>query len=431
MGDGSVYNSFSFEHEYEYGGNYTVKLTVTDPWRADATSEQTVEIDGAPAPYRESVVFQHGTDGYGAFRIPTIIKSGNGDLLAFSEGRINGTADYGDIDVVMRRSTDNGKTWGELAMLADHGDKPAQNMSAVYDEFYEHRDEFGNVLTDENGSPKTGQVVLVWNNATGDEHAVASGTAERKALVKTSLDHGLTWSVQKDITAQVRVTRDNQKMHIPPTGHAIQLTTQAAKDAGVHGRLFFAGQWSPESENGGAGNHNYAFWSDDHGVTWEQGGLIEGQKLNEVQAVELANGFIMFNSRNYRGSASSRRAVTISEDFGTSFGPTFDDDELITPTVASTIIRYTREDTHDKNRLLFANPAHDASRRNMTVRMSYDEGQNWVISKQITKGAAAYSDLVIQENMDIGLLWEDNSSQIRYSSFTLDWLTDGLDSIKK
>ncbi|KEI73304.1 hypothetical protein GV64_23590 [Endozoicomonas elysicola] len=432
MGDGTVYNDFSFEHEYQYGGRYTVKLTVTDPWRAQAVSERFYDIEGEPSPYQKNIVFNHGEGAYACYRIPMIIKSGNGDLLAFVEGRTNSCYDYGNIDVVMKRSSDNGKTWGETQQIADFGDQAAQNMSAVYDEFYPQVDADGNPILDEHGNQKMGQIVLVWNNANGNEHDVASENAERRAMVITSLDHGKTWSAERDITDAVRVP--DQNMHIPPTGHAIQLTTPAAETDGVHGRLFFAGQYSPENQSSGVYNQNYAFWSDDHGETWTRGTQILGENLNEVQAVELANGHIMFNSRNYRPTANHRRAVTITEDYGISYGPTIDDDELITPTVASTILRYTREDTHDKNRLLFANPASITAREHMTVRMSYDEGDTWTVSKQITDGFSAYSDLVIQENMDIGLLWEENNGSIYdiyYSSFTLDWLTDGADTLKK
>ena len=428
MGDGTTYSSFSGEHEYQYGGKYAVKLAVTDPWRAETIVEKSVEVEGKPSPYFESVVFKHGEGAYACYRIPTIIKSGNGDLLAFSEGRVSSCADHGDIDVVMKRSTDNGKTWGNTNQVADFGNKAAQNMSVVYDEFYPQVDADGAAILDDNGNQKLGLIVLVWNNANGNEHDVASGKAERRAMLITSLDHGVTWSAVRDITDAVRVP--DQKMHIPPTGHAIQLTTPQAKTDGVHGRLFFAAQYSPEGQSSGAYNENYAFWSDDHGETWVRGAQIIGESLNEVQAVELANGHVMLNSRNYRPTWGNHRAVTISEDYGVSYGSTVDDDELITPRVAATILRYTREDIHDKNRLLFANPASTSGRQNMTVKMSYDEGESWTVSKNITTGSAAYSDLVIQQDMNIGLLWEDNVDEIRYSSFDLDWLTKGEDALE-
>jgi sialidase-1 len=117
------------------------------------------------------------------------------------------------------------------------------------------------------------------------------------------------------------------------------------------------------------------------------------------------------------------------------FQPAYNDPALVDSGVQASLIRYTRSDEMQfggLSRLLFANPDHPRARVNMTVRLSYDEGQTWPVSKVVDPGPAAYSDLVIQEDMGIGLLYEQgNQGGIVYTSFTLDWLTDGWDSLNK
>lgn len=450
LGDGTLQYGQNIDKEYPYAGNYTVKLMVVDPWGKKSVVEETLTVDGEPNPLRKTVVYNIPSEGYASFRIPTIIKAGNGDLLAFAEGRKNASSDHGDIDVVMKRSTDDGQTWSPLQIVYDNGGTQpwaAQNVSAVYDETYEQVDNEGQSVLDANGKQTMGRMLIMWNNTKSGEAAIAGdhdGDCQngRDALYKTSIDHGATWSEAVTITDQVRVDNQGgdrtqgQCMQVPPTGHAIQLTTDTARAEGRYGRLFFAGQYNPVTPGSGDGtsNENYAYWSDDHGKTWEIGGLIQEERLNEVQAIELANGDIMFNSRNYRGdsgwSGPKKRAITISKDGGTTFGETIDDDNLIEPIVAASIIRYTREDKHDKNRILFSHPNSTDSRINLTVKMSEDEGKTWKYSKLVNQGSSSYSDMVIEEDMGMGVLYETNEN-ISYASFTLDWLTDGADTLKK
>ncbi|MBE0690618.1 MAG: exo-alpha-sialidase [Anaerolineae bacterium] len=146
----------------------------------------------------------------------------------------------------------------------------------------------------------------------------------------------------------------------------------------------------------------------------------------------------MINSRSYHDEQpAGRRAVTLARqnDSGEmAFAETTYDAELIDPAVQASILRYTW--SHEavcggKSRILFANPSHPRARKRMTVRLSYDEGRSWVFSKIVDPGPAAYSDLVIQSDMCVGLLYErGNQGGIWYVSFTLDWLTDGQDSLR-
>lgn len=156
-------------------------------------------------------------------------------------------------------------------------------------------------------------------------------------------------------------------------------------------------------------------------------------------AVELENGNVMINSRNYQnGAVVGRRAISIgsfNEGGDIHFQPVYNDEALVDSGVQASLIRYTRSDEKQfggKSRLLFANPNHPQARINMTVRLSYNEGRTWPVNKVIDPGPSAYSDLVIQEDMRIGLLYEQgNQGGIAYTSFSLEWLTGGQDSLFK
>ena len=194
---------------------------------------------------------------------------------------------------------------------------------------------------------------------------------------------------------------------------------------------------------------NYAFWSDDLGATWQIGDFITtrwdgspANGLNEATAVELADGRVLVNSRNYRdGQPLRQRAVTLGafDPAGRiTFGPARHDSTLVEPAVQASLLRYTWPGPDatgpaakgGRSRILFANPAHPFARTNMTVRLSYDEGATWPIAKTVDPGPSAYSDLVVQADGDIGLLYErGNAGGIFYAAFSLAWLTSGQDML--
>ena len=115
------------------------------------------------------------------------------------------------------------------------------------------------------------------------------------------------------------------------------------------------------------------------------------------------------------------------------FGPARHDSTLVEPAVQASLLRYSwpgHPGAGGRSRILFANPAHAFARTNMTVRLSYDEGATWPVAKVIDAGPSAYSDLVVQADGDIGLLYErGNAGGIFYAAFSLAWLTDGQDTL--
>ena len=364
--------------------------------------------------FSETVVFESGTNGYAIFRIPAIIRVGNGDLLAFAEGRVTGSADFGNVDIVMRRSTDNGSTWGPLAVIVDNGGLQAGNPGVVVD-------------TQDNN-----KIVLVYNMGNASEQDVVNGKilangdkAIREVWVRMSTDNGNTWSSPINITTSVHrlnAPQNNPAYNFPEDwrwhavlpGHAIQLT---------NGRLIFAANYKLADDDSRA----FVFYSDDHGVTWQMSN-ISGQPgiASESQLVQLNNGDVMMNARPNAGDSKFRR-ISISTDNGNNWSPFQVDTELPDPTVEGSIIRFTTS----PSRILFSNPADQTSRVNLTVRVSYDEGDSWTYSLTVDPGSSAYSDLVIEsDNKTIGLLYEsDFSGFIRYARFNIEWLTNGQDSL--
>ncbi len=357
---------------------------------------------GADIFFDQTTVFENGTDGYNTFRIPAIVRGDNGDLLAFAEGRVNSSSDFGNIDIVMKRSTDDGLTWGPLTVVVDNGNLTAGNASPV-------------VLDD-------GKIVLVYNTGNASESDILKGIGVREVWAITSEDNGLTWSTPLNITTSVHKPSapeidpnynfsEDWRWNAVGPGHAIQLD---------NGRLIFGANYRLEDKRA----RSYSFYSDDGGLTWRIGGEA-GLPGNENQIVQLSNGDLLMNARPL-ATPETYRQVSYSSDAGESWTPFISDTELPDPGVHGSIISLDADGT---DRLIFSNPASTRRRENLTVRVSYDDGDTWTYSKTVDPLSAAYSDLVIQKDKEIGLLYEDNDGtrSITYAQFNLAWLTDGGD----
>ena len=446
FGDGQFGSGSHISHTYAYNGSYQARLTVVNDDYTPDTAQHTIHIQGAGSPPAIVPVFVNGSEGYACYRIPSIIRAINGDLVAFAEGRVANCSDSTPImRIVCKRSSDNGHSWGLLQVVA-------RNILGDH--------EYGCM----NGSPVvdrvqgTGRIVVVFNKKEFSEWDIAWGKGINRTFCVFSDDHGRTWHGEKDITLSVHkpynpsyvdvypdAARPENKeagwrKQVPLPGHAIQLCGLGGHPQ-TRGRLFFAASYTM-GDDSIFDAYNYAFWSDDLGQSWQKSGPLSYRRdgssakgLNEAMAVELENGSMLLNSRNYQGDEVVGRRAVATASFDNAgdlhFQPADNDPALIDSGVQATLIRYTRSDEGQyggKSRLLFANPNHPRARINMTVRLSYDEGQTWPVSKVIDPGPAAYSDLVVLENMDIGLLYEQgNQGGIVYTSFTLEWLSGGHD----
>src|SRR5436190_628734 len=79
-------------------------------------------------------IFVAGQDGYSSYRIPSILVTKKSTLLAFCEGRKNGPSDSGDIDLLLKRSSDCGKTWSQQQIIWDDAANTCGNPCGVVDQ---------------------------------------------------------------------------------------------------------------------------------------------------------------------------------------------------------------------------------------------------------------------------------------------------------
>ena len=354
-------------------------------------------------------IFRAGVDGYSAYRIPALITTKAGTLLAFCEGRKAGKSDSGDIDLLLKRSTDGGKTWSPQQVIWDEGENTCGNPCPVIDE-------------------RSGTISLLMTHNLGadTEKAIHAKTARgtRTVWSSQSSDDGKTWSRPKEITGRTK----DRSWGWYATGPGIGIQIKQGKFAG---RLVVPCDHTSDDTNDPMGSH--IIYSDDGGKNWKIGGVAR-PKMNECQVVELADGrgTLLLDMRSYRGE--KRRAHSISTDGGLTWTEPKSHPELIEPVCQASIFRYTWTADGGRSRILFSNPANER-RRNLTVRLSYDEAKTWPALKTLHAGPAAYSSLAALRDGTIACLYErgekDPYERITFATFSLGWLTDGKDKLNK
>jgi sialidase-1 len=326
-----------------------------------------------------TTVWRAGEGDYKVYRIPSAIVTKSAALLVLCEGRKNGGGDSGEISLIARRSTDNGKTFSDAAVVWSDGANTCGNPCPIVDQ-------------------STGTIHLLMTHNPGDDHEPQLTTGESKGRrtvwITSSSDDGVTWCKPREITDQV--SKPNWTWYATGPGVGIQLT----QDGPHKGRLLIP---CDHVARGGKDPNAHVIYSDDHGQTWHLGGEPPQREYNESQIVELSDGRVMLNMRNHRdpikAGAPKQRGVAISSDGGETFADAKRDPALIEPVCQGSISRAG-------NRVLFSNPASETKRANMTVRMSDDDGQTWPSSIVVHPGPAAYSCLVPLPDGSVGLLFE-------------------------
>jgi sialidase-1 len=326
-------------------------------------------------------VFRSGQDGYRTYRIPAIVRARNGDLLAFAEGRKNSAADHGDIDIVLKRSSDEGTTWGALKVIQDEDADPKAKIW------------IGNPtpIVDHSDPQHPSRIWLVFTRS------------NERMFVSSSDDNGQTWSKRRDISATAMKPEWDWCAAGPV--HGIQL------ERGSHaGRLIAPCDHQVKSAKSW-GSH--IVYSDDHGATWKLGAAdthaaADPLHPNECVAVELADGRLYVNAREHLGSDPATRTIAYSSDGGETFAARFaPEPNIISPVVQNSLVRLTLGASGgEPNTIVYCGPGHPTERRDLTMMLSHDEGKTWQRKTVIHAGPAAYSDLVKLDEDHVGVLFE-------------------------
>lgn len=331
-----------------------------------------------------TAVFSAGENGVDTYRIPAIIQAKDGSLLAFAEARWESRSDNGNIDLVMKRSTDGGRSWSKAVTVWDDADNVCGNPSPVVDR-------------------KSGRIILLacWNSHDG-EYMVTHDTYEgRKVFVIFSDDNGLTWSKPREITDDVKMK--HWKWYATGPCHAIQLRS---------GRIVVPCNHGVYPSHDEMGTRSHVIYSDDCGETWHIGG--DAHTGNESTVTELSNGDIMLNMRlgrpADRAALGNCRVAAISRDGGLTFGPYYYDKALTEPVCNGAICNGARKPGRPGSKLFFTNPSDTKKRRNMTLKMSLDDGSTWKTVLTVHEGPAAYSDVLTMRDGTVGVLFENGES---------------------
>ncbi|MHC4418655.1 MAG: sialidase family protein, partial [Planctomycetota bacterium] len=364
------------------GGTGTILICDSQPplrLEKRTTNEERTEIPGKN-------VFVSGRDGYHTYRIPSLIVTMRGTLLAFCEGRKDSAKDQGDHDMLVKRSGDGGRTWSRQKVIWDDGPNTCACACAVEDEVTERI-----------------WLLMTWIRGDDSEGQIVRGKSKDTChiFVTWSDDDGQTWAKPEEITEVVN--KPAWRWYVASPGVGIQLQKGPNK-----GRLVIPCNHTKPMKNNryreAYGNH--IIYSDDHGKSWQLGGIVPAGKIDEPQVVELSDGSIMMNMRSHRGRGC--RAVSVSKDGGMTWSGIRDDKALISPNCQASICSMKgrgNKGNIETPLLLFSNPA-AKERVNMTVRLSYDEGKTWPVARQLHEGPSAYSCLAVLPDGDIACLYE-------------------------
>lgn len=378
----------------------------------DRASAQPVrDQPGRDAGFSQQVLFKGSQEqGYNCFRIPAVVRTVKGTLLAFAEGRVRDCGDAGDIDIVVKRSTDGGRTWGPLRVVSHGGGDTHGNPAPVVDR-------------------RTGRILLAETFNTGRADGKScEAPCDRTPHLQYSDDDGLNWSPPRDLSGSLRPADWNSWYATGP-GHALQLRN------GPHaGRLVLGVNAETWQDGRNTRNHAALAVSDDGGSNWRLAATDshsyapEGsfrQKPQELTLHERRDGAVMASARETEGTDLGHRASAVSGNGGDSFRAPFRTlPDLYTPQVQGSVLRLG-----DSDRLVLSAPADPDRRRTMTVRSSYDDGRTWESADRgrvVTTDWSGYSDLVQATGDHVGLLYEggavDARDEIRFARFTEGWL---------
>ena len=386
----------------------------------------------AVAPFMEKQdLFKAGDDGYKLQHIPGIVVTAKGTALAWCEARMKG-GDWDAINILLRRSTDDGVTWSAAQKVSEVPGPKTKNPITLH-------------LKNVNPKDVTYNNPVLIAGRDGTVHMLFC-LEYMRCFYRRSTDDGVTWSAPMEITAAFENFRAVYDWKVLATGpnHGIQLKS---------GRLIVP-VWLSTGTGSGAHRPSVAatIFSDDGGKSWHASEIAvpctdDWINPSETLAIELADGRVMLNARNE--SKANRRLVTISKDGATAWSNPQFDQTLVEPICMAGLVRLSLAADGGKNRILFCNPNNLSradgteapgkrrDRKNMSVRLSYDEGQTWAVTKSVEPGWGAYSDIAVTPHGTILCFYGTGSKdgfagdRLILARFNLEWLTDGKDSLEQ
>jgi len=387
-----------------------------------------VAVATAEEPFLEKQeLFVAGEGGYPSYRIPALVATPQGSLLAACEARKT-RGNWSPIDIIFVRSDDGGKTWSEPRGLGILPGEERQNPAA-------RRPASAAGIT--NNNP-----LWIADHKTGAVHLLVCQEYMRCFYARSD-DDGKTFSTPVEITSAFEPFREQYDWKVLATGpgHGVQLPS---------GRLVVPVWLSTAS---GPSAHRPSvittIYSDDDGASWQCGEIVAREtdplvNPSESVAVVLADGSVLLNMRSE--AHAHRRAIAISPDGAMKWTRPEFDDELVEPICMASLCRYSLPAMDTRGRILFSNPANldrldgkakpgmSRDRNNLTVRLSYEECDTWPVAKTLEAGPSAYSDLAVGKDGMIYCLYEHTprasapGPSIYLAKFNLAWLTDGKDS---
>ena len=331
--------------------------------------------------FTEQPIFTKGDRGFHTYRIPALLMTKKGSILAMCEARKNSGSDAGDIDLVQRRSNDGGVTWGPIQTIHDAGAKTVGNPCPVVDQ-------------------RTGTIWLPFS------------VDNKQILLCHSTDDGATWSKPVDITKSALLP--NWHWVGPGPGHGIQLR---------NGRLVIPAWAGLKKEVPFGGPQiSYVFYSDDGGKSWKVGGSGTPDMSDECEVVELAPNTMYMTARSRQGKRM--RGYHFSSDGGNTWTRTKFDKRLPEPSCQGSIVRVSRKKgSGGRNRIVAAWPSKPTARTHIKVHLSYDECRTWPVSKVVYTGGGAYSDLGVNGRGEVLLAFEKDAYRtITVVRFNMAWL---------
>ena len=343
-------------------------------------------------------LFKAGEEGYFNYRIPSLVVTSRGTVLALCEARKKTGHDWDDVDLALRRSTDHGRTWSKMQIIADEGELTINQPCPVIDH-------------------QTGTIWLPLCRGS------KPGLGNAEVLLMKSTDDGQTWS--QPISIHQSVTDPSWTFVGTGPGHGIQLKS---------GRLLIP-CWFDVTPTCGEVQSSCCIYSDDHGVTWKRGEPLTRNASDECDIVELEDGTVYLNARP-RGQ--KQRAYAFSKDGGQSWSAVQYDPNQPEQSCDGALIRLSDSRRSDKNRVLVACPTNPDTRAHIKVRMSYDECRTWPIASEPLAHLGGYSDLAVTDDRQVLCLYEtwpsykelgENRTNLVLAKFNVEWLSGGKDTI--